>query len=168
MMTNALGLAKAGEDGFDLIFERRFDRPAETIWQALTVPARIADWLAEAEVDLRVGGVFRLLFPAHNDAMEGRIVELDPPQRIAWTWPDARHPDSVVRWELTPDGAGCRLVLTQTRLQRPELPDVAAGWHTHLEGLPGAADGLNAPWQAEREREIRRLYADLAERRGDC
>ena len=162
VISDALGLVRQTDDGFDLVFERRIARPADKVWAALTVPERIADWLAQAEVDLRLGGVFRLKFPAHDDSMEGRIVELDPPRRIAWTWPDEKHPDSVVRWELSPDGAGCRLTLTQTRLQRPELPDVAAGWHTHLECLPGAADGINTPWRAAREREIRALYAALA------
>jgi hypothetical protein len=30
-------------------------------------------------------------------------------------------------------------------------PNHAAGWHTHLEALPGAADGVFTPWSAERE-----------------
>jgi uncharacterized protein YndB with AHSA1/START domain len=162
LIADSLGLVRQTGDGFELTFERRFALPVAKVWAALTVPERIADWLAEAEVELRVGGVFRLLFPSHNYAMEGRIVELDPPRVVAWTWPHEKHPDSVVRWQLFPDGTGCRLVLTQSRLQRPELPDVAAGWHTHLECLPGAADGANTPWKAEREREIRALYAGLA------
>ncbi len=165
MSPDALGLVRQADDGFDLVFERRLDKPVDKVWAALTVPERIADWLADADVELWVGGVFRLKFSANGYSMEGRIVELDPPRRIAWTWPDAKHPDSVVRWELSPDGGGCRLTLTQTRLQRPELPelpDVAAGWHTHLEGLPGASDGVNTPWRAAREREIRGLYAGLA------
>ena len=161
-IAEALGLVRQTDDGFELTFERRFDRPLEKVWAALTVPERIADWLAEAQVELWVGGAFRLIFPAQNYAMEGRIVELDPPRLIAWTWPHEKHPDSVVRWELFPDADGCRLVLTQTRLQRPELPDVAAGWHTHLECLPGGVDGAATPWTAEREREIRGMYAGLA------
>ena len=154
-------LVQTGE-AYDLVFERHIARSVDKVWQALTVPERIGDWLTDADVELKVGGLFRLRFPTHDYAMEGRIVELDPPRRIAWTWPDEKHPDSIVRWELSPDGAGCRLILTQTGLRRPELPDVAAGWHAHLEGLPGAADGVNTPWRAEREREIRKLYAGLA------
>lgn len=164
LLPHELGLVTCHADGAsDLTFERRFAQPVAKVWAALTVPERISDWLAQAEVELRLGGAFRLLFPAQGYAMEGRIVELDPPRVIAWTWPHEKHPDSVVRWALFPDGDGCRLVLTQNRLQRPELPDVAAGWHTHLEGLPGAAEGVNTPWEAAREREIRKLYAGLAE-----
>ena len=161
--SKALGLVRSADDGFELTFERHISKPTEKVWQALTLPERIADWLTEAEVDLRIGGLFRLNFPDHSYAMEGRIVELDPPRLIAWTWPHAQHPASIVRWELTPEGEGCRLVLTQTGLKRPELPDVAAGWHAHLECLGGALDGLSTPWRAEREREIRTSYAGLAE-----
>jgi hypothetical protein len=90
--------------------------------------------------------------------MKGVIVALEAPRLIAWTWPHENHPDSIVRWELAADGAGCLLTLTQSGLKPPALIDVAAGWHTHLECLPGAADGVHTPWRAEREREIKALY----------
>ncbi len=64
----------------------------------------------------------------------------------------------MVRWELAPEGEGCRLILTQTDLAPPGHLDVAAGWHTHLEGLPDAVDGVRTPWTAERERELAALY----------
>jgi uncharacterized protein YndB with AHSA1/START domain len=137
--------------GYAVVFERRIAKPVEALWAALTVPARIADWLAEAEVDLRVGGRFALYWPTHDFRMEGTIVELEPPRRIAWTWPHSDHPASVVRWTLEPDGAGRRLRLEQDGLAMPHLLEVAAGWHTHMEGLPGAADAIFTAWSAERE-----------------
>jgi uncharacterized protein YndB with AHSA1/START domain len=146
---------------YEISFERRLAQPVARVWAALTEPARIVHWLAEAKVDLRVGGRFELYWPAHAYRMSGVIVELAPLAVIAWTWPADQHPDSVVRWELFPDGEGTRLLLTQTGLTAPPLKDVAAGWHTHLEGLAGAADGIATPWRAEREREISKLYADL-------
>jgi len=146
---------------YEVTFTRRLARPVEKVWAALTTPARLADWLAKAEIDLRVGGRFELYWDTHDYRMSGTIVELDPPRVIAWTWPSPQHPDSVVRWSLEPDGDGCRLTLTQTHLTAPPLKDVAAGWHTHLECLPGAVDGVNTPWRAEREREIAKLYVGL-------
>jgi uncharacterized protein YndB with AHSA1/START domain len=157
-----LGEVRKTGDGYDLTFERRLAQSVEKVWAALTVPARIADWLAKAEVDLRVGGRFELFWETHGYRMTGTITELDPPRLLAWTWPGDQHPDSVVRWELAPDGDGCLLTLTQTKLTGPGLLGVASGWHTHLEGLPGACDGISTPWRAEREREIAGLYAGVA------
>jgi uncharacterized protein YndB with AHSA1/START domain len=140
-------VASVGEGVYDLRFERRYELSAAKVWAALTTPERIADWFSEAEVDLRVGGRFVLRGVCQ---VRGSIVELNPPRLLTWTWPDPAHPDSVVRWELFDEAAGCRLVLTQTRLRAPELVGVATGWHTHLEGLAGAADGARTPWSAER------------------
>lgn len=153
-----LGRVRRTGETYELVFERRLACPPEKVWAALTTPERLADWLAKAEIDLRVGGRFELYWDTHDYRMRGTITELDPPRRIAWTWPDDQHPDSIVRWELEPDGDGCRLRLTQSNLNRPSLLSVVGGWHTHLEGLPSAVEGIDAPWRAEREREIVRLY----------
>jgi len=154
---------KVGGD-YEVTFVRRLAQPVAKVWAALTVPERLADWLAKAEVDLRIGGRISFYWEAHDYRMTGVITELDPPRLFAWTWPSPEHPASVVRWRLEPDGDGCRLTLHQTGLSAPPLRGVAAGWHTHLEGLPGAVDGLNTPWQAACERKFAKLYQDLPAR----
>lgn len=150
------GVIRRTGDTYELVFVRRINKPIEKVWAALTVPERIADWLANATIEpaLQVGARFALHFPTMNYRMEGRIVALDPPHLIAWTWPDPNHPgatEGVVRFELAPDGEGCVLTLTNPHLARPGLENVAAGWHTHLEGLPQAADGVRVPWSTARE-----------------
>jgi uncharacterized protein YndB with AHSA1/START domain len=162
LIAGALGEIRRTGETYELVFERRLKMPPEKVWAALTLPERVADWLTTAVIDLRVGGRFELYWDAHDYRMVGTITELDPPRLIAWTWPSDQHPDSVVRFELAPDGDGCRLTLTQSGLTAPPLLSVAAGWHTHLEGLPGAVDGVNTPWRAEREREVATLYKDRA------
>jgi uncharacterized protein YndB with AHSA1/START domain len=101
---------------------------------------------------LRLGARFNLRFAEGDYRMAGEIVALDPPRLIAWTWPDpADQPNpSVVRFELAPDGDGCVLTLTNTGLGLP-APGQLAGWHTHLEGLEGAADAVFTAWSGERE-----------------
>jgi uncharacterized protein YndB with AHSA1/START domain len=150
------GVIRATGDTYEVVFRRRLARPLEKVWAALTVPERIADWLAQAtiEPDLRLGARFTLHFPAMDYRMSGEIVALAPPRLIAWTWPDPKDPSkpaSIVRFELAPDGAGCVLTLTNGQIVKPDLGAVAAGWHTHLECLPGAADGVFTPWNADRE-----------------
>ena len=151
-------------DRYTLTFTRRLKHPIDKVWAALTVPERIADWLATATITPGpgLGASFALHFAEGDYRMAGKIVAYEPPRLIAWTWPDGHPPDSVVRFELAPDGAGCVLILTQDRQRLEHLQDVAAGWHTHLEGLPFAAEGVHAPWSAEREANHAHRYAVAA------
>ena len=144
-------------DALQVIFHRRYNRSVEKVWAAITTPERLADWLANAEIEMQVGGAIRLNWFGRS-LMVGQVVALDPPHIFAWTWPHDSHPESVVRWELEPEGDGCRLTLTQTGLTGPSLLGVASGWHIHLEGLARAAESIPTPWRAEREREIVKLY----------
>src|SRR5260370_26495581 len=43
-------------------FRRRYTKPVEKVWAALTTPERLEDWLGAAKVDLRVGGKLHLSF----------------------------------------------------------------------------------------------------------
>ena len=163
------GVIRPVGDAYEIVFVRCLNRPVEKVWAALTMPGRIADWLAEAtiEPDLRIGARFALHFAEGDYRMAGEIIELDPPRLIAWTWPDPKGEGtatpSLVRFELQPDGDGCILTLSNGGLTRPDLESVAAGWHTHLEGLQRAADGLPTAWIVEREKvHIRRYKAAIA------
>jgi uncharacterized protein YndB with AHSA1/START domain len=162
MIDDRLGDIRQTADGYDLVFVRTLSQPMEKVWAALTVAERVSEWLmTRTEIDLRVGGRFALDWIDGAHAMAGEIVELDPPRLIAWTWPHEEHPDSVVRWELAPAAGGCRLTLTQTRLRRSHAPDVAAGWHTYLDCLPGAAGDDITRWSAEREAAVFKRYKAL-------
>ena len=158
-------VTKAGEGVYDLRFERRYGLPIDTVWAALTEPARLADWLALATLDLRVGGAIVLDWPEMGDRLDGVIVALDPPRLVAFTWsePDGA-PGSVVRWELREEPDGCRLLMTHTLVRSGYLLDVGSGWHTILEDLPGAAVRRQPrPWTTERARAGRarqRVHAD--------
>jgi uncharacterized protein YndB with AHSA1/START domain len=164
LVSDELGQAIAREDGrFDIVFERRLKKPVEKVWAALTIPERVADWFTEVEIDLRLGGLYRIHFRDMDYVVDGQITELDPLQRFTHTWPDVEDPryaDAYVRYELWPDGDGTRLRLTQTALPRKYLGAIA-GWHVFLEALPGACEGIRTPWTMERETEMGARYADL-------
>src|SRR4051794_36404325 len=51
-----------------LRFERRLSHPIDRVWAALTQPAGLVGWLAEADVDLREGGRIELRWLNHDDA----------------------------------------------------------------------------------------------------
>jgi uncharacterized protein YndB with AHSA1/START domain len=160
-------VTQVGDGVYDLSFERRYALPIETLWAALTEPARLADWLAQAKVDPRLGGIIELNWPTMGDGMTAGIVAFDPPRLFAFTWPEPDGaPGSVVRWELSETAEGCRLVMTNTLLRAEHLLDVGSGWHTHLDELPEAAGrAVPLPWTNAREAARRaRQFAEHMDR----
>jgi uncharacterized protein YndB with AHSA1/START domain len=162
--SEADGYVTEGSDGlYSVRFERFIMVPIEKLWAALTTPERLADWFAQAKIDLRLGGEVEFCWDSTGQVETGFIVALKPPELLAWAvpGPDGRH--SVVRWELKqedPTGLGTRLVLTTTELPAEHLLSVATGWHVHLHDLPEAALRPEPlPWSLERERERSRREA---------
>ncbi len=164
----ANGVIRKTDDGYEIVFTRRFGKPIHKVWAALTVPERIADWFTEMRFipDVRLGARVELFFPDDDPPFamtKGEVVSLEPPRLFAWTWPDDDHPKSVIRCELAPDGDGCVLTFSQSGMGTRHLTGVAAGWHVFLGGLEGAADGVRTPGSIEREKALRPSYeAQLA------
>jgi uncharacterized protein YndB with AHSA1/START domain len=127
--------------------ERVLPAPPEEVFAAWTTPGRMAAWLtpvghAEAEVDLRVGGAFRVVMVGEGFRIEhtGTYLELDPPRRLVFTWasPYTGPEPGVVTVELHPHDDGTRLVLTHAGLP-PEAVDAhREGWIAIAERLAGA------------------------------
>lgn len=152
-------IARTPDGGAVVSFEWYYDRPVAAVWDALTRPEQIALWLADAEVDLRPGGQYRLLWRGDGDgAMDGRILELDPPRLLVHTWNERDQLESTLRWELTSEGEGCLLRLAHTFPPGQEAAPFLAGWHDFLYALLAAIDGYRTAYDPEREREIDRHY----------
>ena len=154
------GVLKPGPSGGAIIaFERLIRRPAVQVWAALTVPERVADWLARAEIDLRLGGRYALSFHGGEDVMVGVITRIEPPRLLEFSWRENQGPaESRVLWELEPDGDACRLKLTH--IFPPDAPDLegfVSGWHVHLDDL---AAGVPVPWEKARWAAIDAAYRD--------
>jgi uncharacterized protein YndB with AHSA1/START domain len=149
----------------EVVFERRFDAPRERVWRALTDPEELAAWLAPAEIELRPGGPVVLRF---DDEIErGTITELREPEVIAYTWNEGKT-DSLVRFELEPDGDGTRLTLTHTFEQEIDLSSFGAGWHHHLELLIAQVAGSPITWDRNRYRELKAEYERSAQQRREA
>jgi uncharacterized protein YndB with AHSA1/START domain len=125
----------------DLI-ERELDLPAppEAVWQALTDPAWLQEWLAdEAELELRPGGDAR--FRIGEETRAGWVEEVTPPAqgaagRLAFWWEADGEPASRVALELAETDDGTRLRVVESRPL-----DVL-----DLVGIPlGGLGGLGAP-----------------------
>jgi len=150
-------------EGVVLAFERRMERSIDKIWAVLTVPERIADWMGEAEIDLRVGGRFNLRWHDDKGAMTGVITALDPPRLFEHTWEEnIGAPVSRVRWTLAPDGDGCRVRLAHifTSVEGKHLIGFAGGWEDFLDIIPIVADGIANHGDMDNTRRLMRGYAE--------
>jgi uncharacterized protein YndB with AHSA1/START domain len=111
-----------------VIVEREIAHPPEKIWQALTQPHLIEEWLMKNDFKPVVG--HRFDFRADWGAVECEILEVEPNQTLSYTWGD-HDLKSVVTWTLTPTGTGTHLRMEQTGF-RPDQPryyhGAKAGW----------------------------------------
>jgi uncharacterized protein YndB with AHSA1/START domain len=118
-------------------FERTLGQPAARVWAALTDPAVLVRWLGDVDVEPRVGGRYAILAPF---PMNGTITAFEPQRLLEYSWfePGVELPTSRVRWEIAPDGGGCRLTLTHTfpkGCARVALVPFLGGWQQWLDVL---------------------------------
>jgi uncharacterized protein YndB with AHSA1/START domain len=159
-----------------LRFERRFRHPVERVWEALTTPEQISQWLEAQEVDLELveGGRFvtrttgppELVEAITREAGEAAlqsndtVLRVEAPHVLEHTF--GSNPTSVVRWELRSDGDGCRLRLMHAEpadFQDENAPRDLAGWQMLLEQLEKLLDGAVAGFSMERWQEFKDGYA---------
>jgi len=155
------GVYRVTESGeHEVRFDRRVDQPVAKVWAALTDPAVLKNWLGNVKIEPRVGGEFILDFRG-QELMTGMITAFEPRHVLAFTWVEKNNlPPSRVRWELSRDGDGCRLVLTHTypaNMARKEIVPFLAGWHAFLDVIGRGAAGEFVPYQDESG--LRRAYS---------
>ncbi|MFF3764092.1 SRPBCC family protein [Streptomyces sp. NPDC001922] len=130
-----------------LRIERRLAHPPGKVWRALTEPEHLSRWypFTATELDLRLGGLIRF-DDGRGTVMDAVITELDPPRRFAFSQhaPEGmtRESDDLVRFELSPDGAGCVLVFTHVFDDRFAAASYASGWQVCLDALSAELDGV--------------------------
>ena len=124
-----------------VIVERVYQAPVKTVWEAITDVDKMKQWYFPMleEFEPEVG--FETRFDVgHNDKVFvhiWKVKEVEPLKKISYEWKFGGYPgDSVVSWELFPDGEGTKIVLTHAGVEsfRNDLhPDLAkhnfvAGW----------------------------------------
>ncbi|TDW99972.1 SRPBCC family protein [Dinghuibacter silviterrae] len=151
-MAFPLGQVLQRDGHYTLRFERQLEHPVSRVWDALTQPAYLAKWIAEARVDLQPGGEFILDYTHSPKVMRGTITRLKEYALLEYTWDEGPDQEaSLVCWELLPQGPNaCLLVLTHSRLTR-QVPGLGAGWHTHIDLMAEVLDGsrLDFSWNDE-------------------
>lgn len=132
----------------ELVVTRLFDAPPRIVFEAWSRPELMVRWwipksmpmtLLSIEMDVRVGGGYRLVF-GHGEgqsmAFFGTYLEVDPPSRLAWS--NDESPDGAVTTVTFEEREG------QTLLTLHELYPTSAA---RDEALRGAAGGLPEQFQ---------------------
>jgi uncharacterized protein YndB with AHSA1/START domain len=147
-----LGTLHFVDDKPILRFERVLAHPPEKVWRAITEPAEMRHWFpAVVRSELRAGAEMQFSFGEDGVDLgspyaHGEILEYDPPKVYAFRWYD-----SVLRFELLPDDAGCRLVFSHMLSNAGtwgDLPSTArqgAGWDACLSILAASLAGESTP-----------------------
>lgn len=132
-----------------LVVEREvhIDASPETVFEFFTDPVKAVRWMGvSATLDPRPGGVYRV--EIGEWIAVGEFVEVEPPNRIAWTWGWENDDtltapgSSTVALTLTPTNGG-----THVRLVHSGLPSERAaeahghGWDQYMARLSLAAAG---------------------------
>ena len=146
------GMVREVPDGYELRFERLYAAAIEDVWQLLSDPDGIEQWLGVADVELWPGGRFRLL-EVGGQGIAGVILTLEPPHVLEYTWDSAQWTGGTVRYELSESANGTQLVFTHIHPAKSwELfrYKSLAGWHTLLDLLELAVAGRPESWHKER------------------
>jgi uncharacterized protein YndB with AHSA1/START domain len=100
--------------------ELELPAPSDEVWEALTDPERLANWLAdEVSFDLRPGG--DASFRDGDTFRRGWVEEVSPPDnesaggRLAFWWASDDEPATRVELILEPAPGGTRLRVVETR-----------------------------------------------------
>jgi uncharacterized protein YndB with AHSA1/START domain len=129
----------------------QIDASPETVFAFFTDPVKAVRWMGTAAtLDPRPGGVYRVEIGSSIAAV-GAFVEVDPPNRIAWTWgwendPSTTPPgSSTVEVTLTPQDGGTLVRLVHSGLRTEESAEGHGhGWDQYLGRLAIAAVGGDA------------------------
>jgi uncharacterized protein YndB with AHSA1/START domain len=158
-----------------IVREVVYAHPPERVWAALTDPEALGLWLMPNDFRPVVGHEFTFRTkpgPGFDGIVRCRVLELEPPSRMAWSWRGGPV-DTVVRFELEPVEGGTRLRFEQSgfaglqgNLVRLIL---GAGFRTmYRRKLPAYLDGREvAPEAQDRSRlgnTLARLFAPVIRR----
>jgi uncharacterized protein YndB with AHSA1/START domain len=130
--------------------KRRLHAPAEKVYAAWTQPAQLAHWFGpsqtiagsvHAEMDVRVGGRFRVSFKTENGEhheVGGVYREVVPNEKLvfSWAWHTTPERESLVTVLIRSEGDGAMLTLTHEQFFDEAVRD------GHKRGWTGTLDKL--------------------------
>jgi uncharacterized protein YndB with AHSA1/START domain len=120
------------------VIDRVYNAPVERVWEAITDNNKMKEWYFDIP-DFKPEVGFEFTFDGGSEEKTYvhlcRVIEVIEGRKLSHTWRYQDYEgDSVVTWELFPEGDKTRLVLTHTGLETfPPLKDFAkenfaTGW----------------------------------------
>ena len=111
-----------------LTLTRRFSAAPEKVYAAWADPQRLVQWFGpgsveegsvKADIDLRIGGRYRISFNANGNYNEvgGVYREVVPNQKLvfSWAWHSTPERESLVTVSIRPEGGGTLLVFNHAQ-----------------------------------------------------
>lgn len=140
----------------EVVVTRTVDAPARLVFEAWTraelfqqwwVPRSMGMTLRSCDLDVRVGGGYRLVFgadPANTMAFFGKYLEVVPPSRLVWTNEESGDAGSVTTLTLTETDGRTRMVLTERYPTKEALDAAGTGAQDAMHETFGQLDELLA------------------------
>jgi uncharacterized protein YndB with AHSA1/START domain len=122
----------------ELVVTRTFNAPARIVFEAWTRPELFKQWwvpksmdmvLRSCEMDVRVGGGYRLVFghdPSHAEFF-GRYLEVTPHSRLVWTNDEGGEDGPVTTVTFEEKGGKTLLVLHELHPSKEALDAAGTG-----------------------------------------
>jgi uncharacterized protein YndB with AHSA1/START domain len=136
--------------GVVLVVRRTIRASAESLFEAWTRPEHLRVWwgprpvtCSGAEVDLRVGGRFRIvnaLPDGKTVTIDGEFQEIRPPHKLVYTWRMGEQAEgsSLVTVRFEARGEATEVVVVHESIPSAAVRD------SHATGWDGCLDGLEA------------------------
>lgn len=125
-----------------VVVRRRMPVPREVVFEAWIDPEGIREWMcpgnatsAEAVLDVRVGGSFRIVMKAkdRDHVHVGTYEVVEPPAKLVFSWSTADGSSAITRVtvEFFPKGDESELVVTHERFPKSDVAQrYEGGWGT--------------------------------------
>ena len=126
----------------ELVVARTINGPARIVFEAFTKPELFKQWwvpksmgmfLRSCEMDVRVGGTYRLVFghdASNPDEFFGRYVEVTPHSRLAWTNDEGGEDGPVTTVTFEEEGGRTLLVMHELYPSKEALDAAIASGST--------------------------------------
>ena len=128
---------------FVLVVEHTLPHAPEKVWRALTERDLLKKWFpCDIEGEWVEGVKLSFTFlqgegeGLPEDIMKGEVLTVDPPRLLEFRWGP-----SLIRYELSADGAGSKLLLSETQDDPSMGARNGAGWEMCLDNLNLLLDG---------------------------
>jgi uncharacterized protein YndB with AHSA1/START domain len=154
----ALGIIEQGDGVYHARLERLLPHPPAAVWAMLTEPAKMIDWLAPGEIELKEGGAAKLNFVDSGIVIDSIVTAFEPDRVLEYSWSSPGEPERPVRYEIQPEGDETRLVLQLTTPDDEDIARSCAGWEAHLMMLLAAIEGVPIKFPFERFQSTREIY----------